>query len=355
MLKPKGRIVSLDLLRVIAIFCVVGIHTSQLFIYVQNTASIGFILGNILNCISRIGVPLFVMLSGALMLNENKALSFKTTMNKVLKILILLFSWSIIYALLLIIIKPLCQGISPSFTDFAHAALTGDYYLNGATHFWYLYMIIGLYLITPILRAFVCIANAKIVLWFIVLAFATVFIPRFLDGVLGVSGINDSDVMARMGQFRISLVGEYGAYYLLGWYLFYVNPPKKFRIIVYIIGVLSLMFLIVATQCTYDGKGTFIFYDNLKLPAICYAMAVFLFIKNCKYLRENRFITLLSKLSFGVYAAHFLLLELALTLFGSISVIPIKIVVYFVFISAASFIVSYVLSLIPFVRKIVRC
>ena len=70
------RKLYLDLLRVIAIAAVVMIHVSADYvIYPCNTMD--FTIGNIFDSISRLGVPLFLMVSGALILDENREFNCK--------------------------------------------------------------------------------------------------------------------------------------------------------------------------------------------------------------------------------------------------------------------------------------
>ena len=74
--KQNQRKLYLDLLRIIAISAVVMIHVSAS--YVTNANSLlDFTVGNIFDSVSRLGVPLFLMISGALILDENKEFNCK--------------------------------------------------------------------------------------------------------------------------------------------------------------------------------------------------------------------------------------------------------------------------------------
>lgn len=69
---------ALDLIRVCAMCLVVLLHASSVFVsYSENVT----LAGNILNSLSRPCVPLFVMLSGALLLNEAKQKDAKSSIN----------------------------------------------------------------------------------------------------------------------------------------------------------------------------------------------------------------------------------------------------------------------------------
>jgi surface polysaccharide O-acyltransferase-like enzyme len=58
-------------------------------------------------------------------------------------------------------------------TTFMQGTLAGPYY-----HFWYLYILIGLYLLTPIIRILVAHANSKVIQYFLIIWFVgTAIIP----------------------------------------------------------------------------------------------------------------------------------------------------------------------------------
>ena len=80
----SGRIYYLDILRVIACISVIMIHSSAEYV-IKDIGSFNFWIGNILDGLSRIGVPLFVMISGTLLLDKNYKFDKKKLMEKFLK------------------------------------------------------------------------------------------------------------------------------------------------------------------------------------------------------------------------------------------------------------------------------
>ena len=70
----NNRVCSFDLMRIIAICAVILIHISADYVKSYPNDSIEFISNNILCSCSRFAVPVFLMISGALMLNEEKKL-----------------------------------------------------------------------------------------------------------------------------------------------------------------------------------------------------------------------------------------------------------------------------------------
>src|SRR5512140_4003907 len=86
-----------DLLRVLAIYLVVIIHTSgQLTNVWGKIPEAQWIIGDIYGGVARIGVPLFFMLSGYLLLPRSESLG-AFYRKRVLKIIIPFVAWSIIY------------------------------------------------------------------------------------------------------------------------------------------------------------------------------------------------------------------------------------------------------------------
>lgn len=103
-----GRISYLDSTRVIAILAVVLLHCSVMFL---DASGMDYIVGSILNNITRFGVPCFVMISGALFLDERRKINLRSAYGKYIKNIIwLIVIWNIIYAVAYTIILPIVRG-----------------------------------------------------------------------------------------------------------------------------------------------------------------------------------------------------------------------------------------------------
>lgn len=86
---------SLDLTRIAAVLAVVMIHVSSAFVSSYEINTLEFQTANVLDSISRLGVPLFVMISGSLFLDEKRKISTRNLYFKNIKgILFLLYLWS---------------------------------------------------------------------------------------------------------------------------------------------------------------------------------------------------------------------------------------------------------------------
>ena len=71
-MKVTERLVWIDLLKIISIFFVVLLHTSAFGVY-QGVAANGWWVANFYDSLARISVPLFVMASGALLLEKQES------------------------------------------------------------------------------------------------------------------------------------------------------------------------------------------------------------------------------------------------------------------------------------------
>ena len=174
------RIFSFDIIRVIAIMAVVMIHVAAPFVVDYAATSKEFFVGNICDSLSRIGVPLFVMLSGALLLKEDKPFPMKKMFQSTLILLISLYAWSFIYAVTFKVLWPLMHQETINWISFGKALIMGHY------HQWYLFMIIGIYLITPVLKTFVKQDNIRIIQWLIILSIIFRFSAELVNFFLAI-------------------------------------------------------------------------------------------------------------------------------------------------------------------------
>src|SRR5699024_727254 len=110
-------------------------------------------------------VPVFVMISGRFFLDPQRKISIYKIFDKYLKRLIVAFAfWSAIYQVFYAV-------KNYAFGENTLINLNGYIYefFLGAYHMWYLYMLAGLYLLTPLIRKFT--AEKKALIYAIVLTF----------------------------------------------------------------------------------------------------------------------------------------------------------------------------------------
>lgn len=356
MIEVKKRVWSLDILRIIAVGCVVMLHVSYGGVSLFNIKSTYYWVASILYGLTCMAVPLFVMISGALMLNEDKKITNRSIFKRIVKFIFILFIWAFIYAIFEKVFKTVSHGKTVNVCDVIIYMIEGHY------HLWYMFMLIGLYLITPILRLFVKRENKNYVKYFILIAVAVQFIEPAIDFIIKLIYPTAANYyMDFINKFHISFVCKYVTYYLLGWYFTNIEINKSKRVCIYIIGLVGMLFTVIGIPL-FLLKGIRldnVFYNNLSINVLSYSSMFFLFVllrcrnlevKNDKYARGT---IELSKLSFGVYLIHDIIRQVLNGLIVSGNLL-VNCVLIFVITFILSYVLTYILSKIPIVKKIIN-
>lgn len=221
--------------------------------------------------VGRMGVPLFVMLTGALLLapskqNEELGTFFKKRFSRIGLPFIF---WGALYFIWDFYVEN--QPATQSF--FVDGILKGPYFT-----FWYLYMLVGLYLVTPLLRVLVANASEKLLkygfaIWFIGTALIPL-IPFLSSTVLGTTYTLDSNVF---------VIPEYVGYFVLGAYLVNVKVTNR-RLLA---GVMALGIALTAVgtyiiAMTVGGGTTYFFQEYISPTMILSAVPFFLLLNSHK-------------------------------------------------------------------------
>lgn len=333
------RVVYFDYLRIAAIIAVVVLHVASSNWYVTDVNSLQWNSFNIYDSLMRWGVPIFVMISGALFLDREQSLS-KLYKKNILRILIILIIWTIINS----VWQLFTTDSINSFRDFVTNLFTGPYYL------WFLYMLIGLYMVTPFLKRIV--ENKKTMRYFLLLAFLFTFlIPELIQIVALKSELAAGLINDKLDMMRLFMVLGYTGYFVLGYYLSKTTVKGKAEVAIYILGILGAIFTIVSTALlsNYKGVADALFYNNLTVNVLSMSVAVFVLFKNhihkaCSRECGNRFWQLISRCSLGVYLVHLIVLESLDLCFGlnSLSLNPI---VSVPLVAGAVLVISYTISI----------
>lgn len=343
---PRQRNTSLDLVKVVAIAAVVMIHVSGEFVTNHELGSLEFIWGNIFDSVSRIGVPLFVMTSGALMLDEEKQFTIKDLFTRRLpQIILLLIIWSAIYAVGYEIAVPLLKGDAISIKSFISEFALGHF------HLWYLYMLIGLYLALPFLRTIVCKKNKNLVLLYLAISLLTQFTIPVIRGMSLHFNIAAS-LITLIEKFQLGFFNVFVSYFLAGWYIVHVGISKKNRIALYGVATLALLVMILYVNFTNDHINA---YASPGILVFIYASGIFLALNSADRKQgDGRFVSVLSKSSFGIYVVHVVLLDVINLLLPKTLVAPIYMLVWWVLTFSVSLLATLILSKIPLFKKLVR-
>ncbi len=352
--KP-ARVAYADLIRLIAILMVVLIHTASPIFNTVPVTSGDFAVSVLLDGIAHAGVPLFVMVSGVFLLDEKRAMSVRRAIcHYALPLVGLYFFWSILYAA--------ANKVAIPALLFENAAISGGMarqfgvaVLEGAYHMWYLPMMAGLYLITPLLRTFVRQDSRHLVRWFLLI----VFVLRFVlpTGIRLVAEVTGLDFSAAYNSFELLAGWEYPAYYVAGWYVAKTRPEKPARRTVYAAGVLALAMMLGITGWASASHGEAVkeLMEQKSLFCCVYAVALFALIAwEGQSLRPSNLLARLSGLSFGVYIVHVEIQQLYKQFIpysgGALGYILLQWVV----VTVVSFVATWVLSKIPLLKRSVR-
>lgn len=136
----KNKNYNIEMIRFWSFVMVIIIHVANY--YCRAFGSIGngeYFFSLFFNVISRVSVPCFFMISGALLLGRNEAIG--KSMKRAGRMLLALVIWSVIYYLF-----NTCY--MQQTVDWKHI-----YRVPAEAHMWYLYVIIPIYLMMPFLQA----------------------------------------------------------------------------------------------------------------------------------------------------------------------------------------------------------
>ena len=349
------RKVYCDYLRLVATFAVVFIHVAASNWSNVDVNGIQWQVFNIYDSLVRWGVPIFVMISGALFLNRD--VPIKNIYSKyVLRMVIAFVSWSLFYAILTT--DTFQHGLIYSLKSHIGTLVTGHY------HMWFVLMIIGLYMCIPFMKKIV--SDETVMKYFLKLSFIFAFlIPWVLKIVNDFVGSNNSMIQKMVTtidsnpmNMGMSMVLGYSFYFILGYYLDRIEIKKDVRVMIYVAGILGFIFTIVAdaglsikTQVANSN-----YYGNFEVNVLLEVIAVHTLFKYHTFQNEkvNRFVVVLSKFGFGAYLIHTFIIEsmAAILHFDTLSMnawISVPLISIIVF--GVSMGISAVLNHIPVIKK----
>lgn len=352
--KSKARIYFLDILRVVACMAVVLIHASGTYT-AENPNSFNFWAGNFFDGLSRIAVPLFIMISGALILDEKYSFTRSKLSKHIKRLLIFFLFWSVLYSIIYTIIPPLLRH-QP-----IDSAKTINYLLQGHYHLWFIYLIIGLYLISPLLRLWVKKENKKYIKFFLVLSVIFAFL---LPQIIKVTGYYNSSLATiddiLKNKLHLAYVGGYTSYFILGWYINNINIETKTKKLLYFLGIIGAIITILGTYMLSSSTGeTLSLYGDLNINVLASSIAVFLFVRTklakTNPNKETKLVNIISKNSLGIYAIHPLFIEGAHLIMHSLNsnLAIINIPLIFIIAFSGSLITSVFLAKLPLLKKVV--
>lgn len=263
----KNRMIHFDLLRIIAAFSVVMLHSSAQFWYTMDIHSVEWIVANSYNAVFRFGVPIFVMISGALFLAPGYSLDTKKLYkHNILRMLIIYVVWSCLYGLLDCFRFWRLESIG--IKDYIREMITGRY------HLWFLPMIVGIYVLLPILKSWIEHAEKKNLQYFLGLF---VVLQIGVETLRALTVTDELHVI--LDVLRVEMVCSYLGYFVLGYYLAHVGIGRKLRKAIYICVVPAVLLNILLGNVLAWRAGSAVgaIYDSFGLFTFIIVLALFLF------------------------------------------------------------------------------
>lgn len=331
----KKRFFYLDELRMIAILAVILCHIDIL--YQHGTTSFKLVLPYLLTNLGRMGVPIFLMISGALLLNKDYDLLFFLK-KRFSRILIPFIFWVLVI------------GAFHYFVLGSSLNKSIDWMLgSGIT--WYIYELIGAYLFIPVVNAFIEKFGDTGVKYFLIIWFITLFTTTFK--------------FHPFPSLKLGYFAGFIGYMVFGYYLF----SNKFKFAddeMMLIGVvLFIVFYIINCTNSLINEN---FFPYMSIILALQSAGVFLFFSYAnKYSQDNKdsiigrmgnyiengwigkIVYSISVCSYGMYFTHtFFYKTLLVFKINSIKLLP----VIFVGVVFLSWLIIYIFSKIPILDKV---
>ncbi|MEY3219839.1 MAG: hypothetical protein RIT27_1196 [Pseudomonadota bacterium] len=296
----EQRRLYLDLLRVISVFAVIVIHVSAPVLHnFTKIPADHWMIGNVLDSMSRFCVPMLFMISGALVLGDSRNYQISYLFRKrILRILIPFVVWSLIYALFILQL----QGKAHEFklmSTLQSIVTTPAHY-----HLWFLYTLLGVYLIIPLLGTFAINANQSTIHYFLVLwclfAICNPFLVTLTTYKLPLFSLPSN----------FEEVWLFCGYFLLGFYLSRVELNYKVWHTLALIIVSFILTMWLTHYFSYKNNKFYeLFYAYTSPNVLIMSVGTFLLVKKMNFQshfvkRFSKIIITLSQLSFGIYLVH---------------------------------------------------
>lgn len=349
----KNRIFYLDQVRALAIILVILCHVLREYCKIRPIGSLGWSSIAYLIDFGVMGVPLFLMISGSLLLNRDYELG-DFLKRRFTRILIPFIFW----ALLLPIFKIFVYPTDPS----KYLTLFLD------AQYWFIWMLIGVYLFLPVINAFIKEFKMKGVEYFLAIWLVTIVLNTF-----GIYPFH---------SLELSYFAGYVGYLVLGYYLTAKEFKLSDRHMIWLGLILFVVFTAINIQFTLShGKIGLISDNSLKyyhyktLVVVLQSTGVFLmleyFAKYCSkhantvknkiysFFKDtfmSKIIFSISVCSYGMFLIHYFIIYgfrwIDINLFPIYSASVFYLPAVLIIVVFLSWLVIYVLSKIPYLKEI---
>lgn len=299
---PASRRLFPNYVRCLAALAVITIHSSgaelQSFT-ASNSLDIHWWTANIYCSLLRWATPFFIMLSGSIFLLPSRTEPTRQFLQKrISRVLLPFVLWGTVY--LAYQYRGSFGGSDwPKMSDVLHKVFFEDIYF----HLWFIPMIIGLYLLTPVFRVFIRHARRSDIEYFLVLAFSITALQHLVPGL-----------------FVVKYIGWLGyiGFFVLGYYLSMYTLPLRFKKVLYALGLAAPVVTALGTWWLSERQGTHnpLLYVYFSPNVVVMTAALFTWLREfdwtrfaARFPRFDHAVQNLSWISFGMYFVHVLILD----------------------------------------------
>ena len=317
------RVVYLDLLKVIGIFLMVANHCVDNVTPIERAEPWYNLWGSVYNSFTRPAIPLFMMVTGILLLPVQLEMSafYK---KKISRLVLPFLVWSVLYNLF-----PWFTGVlgcdastinlffkwaepSQAFSDALRNVLMIPFSFSAfAVQMWYVYLLIGIYLYLPIFSAWVEKADRKSQRIFLVIWAVSLFIPYLrnylTESLWGECSWNEFGLLYYFSGFS--------GYLLLGHHLvkypLQLTALKKYglALLTFVVGYL-VTFIGFKNATAVPGQSDAmveLFFTFCSPNVALMSFAIFLVCQDVTFrsAKLNHFITQFSICTFGIWMCHY--------------------------------------------------
>ena len=339
--ESKDRVCYFDVLNILSCIAVLALHHNG--IVWQFSDSWTWRTSLVVECFAYWAVPVFLMLSGATLLNYRTKYSTKEFFKKrIIRTAIPWLFWSVIFLIWKMMTG---QIVVESYNPFYLFNLILSNKVENV--YWYFTALFGVYLSIPILSPLI---QFRKTLWYLVgVNFIFVGVVPVVNQLLGTS-------------FQLSVYVTTGliVFPVLGYLLSTTQIDKRKRIALYIAGILATLFRYVYTYIkSYENgttdstiKGYGMFYSVLL------AAAVFVLIKQIPWNRlfsekTKKLISIIASCSFGIYLIHMMVIYYERIFFPFASNLWIWRTIGIIITYVISLFIVYILGNIPLIKVVI--
>jgi surface polysaccharide O-acyltransferase-like enzyme len=253
-------------LRIIALYAVIVLHCSSPLIMQFGKAPVqDWWMADFLNAITRFAVPVFVMITGALLLHREYEIG-SFLKKRLTRVVVPFLFWSLIYVWYSWYNEEITFGNDAwaNIKQVLHLLKYGSSY-----HLWYVYMLIGLYFFIPVIGKFVRNASENeilyfLIVWFVVMLVTQPYLVRFNPSV-------DMHYFAGFAGYLVFghylAFKDFNAKHLRGWMI---------TLFIFSVALITVGTWVLAPHPNWPGT---MFYEPVNPAVVMLSASIFIIVK----------------------------------------------------------------------------